>query len=118
MVAAVSPAIDFYKRYYDDGYETLPEMYDEPEAARQDSAVLYIHPLNWPRNQFFCCDPNDYAYFDGVDRLRMKLYSLGVPFDSDFETTGGGHGFDYYNLMAEKVIGYLAAALDRERRRV
>jgi S-formylglutathione hydrolase FrmB len=117
VVAAISPAIDFHKRY-NEGDETIPQMYADPEAARQDTAILYIHPLNWPRHQFFCCDPDDYRWWESADRLRMKLWSLGVPHECDLETSGGGHGFAYYSRMAERAIGFLAAKLDEERRRI
>ena len=98
--------------------EPLFDMYSDPEDCRQDSALLHIHPLNWPRHQFFCCDPADYRWIDSSDRLRMKLGSLGVPFECDLETTGDGHGFHYYGLMADRAIGFIANALDRERLRV
>ena len=62
-------------------------MYRDAEQARQDTATLHIHPLNWPRHQWFCCDPADYRWHDSADRLRMKLYSLGVPYECDLETT-------------------------------
>jgi len=52
VVAAISPAIDFHLRY-NEGDETIPQMYPDPEAARQDTAILHVHPLNWPRHQFF-----------------------------------------------------------------
>ena len=117
VVAAISPAIDFHKRY-NEGDETIPQMYPDPEAARQDTAILHIHPLNWPRHQFFCCDPADLRWHESADRLRMKLWSLGVPHTCDLETTGGGHGFDYYNRMAERAITFLHDRLDEERRRV
>jgi len=117
VVAAISPAIDFHKRY-NEGDETIPQMYPDPEAARQDTAILHIHPLNWPRHQFFCCDPTDLRWHESADRLRMKLWSLGVPHTCDLETTGGGHGFDYYNRMAERAITFLHDRLDEERRRV
>lgn len=115
--AAISPAIDFHKRY-NEGDETIPQMYTDPEAARQDTAILHIHPLNWPHHQFFCCDPEDYRWWDSADRLHMKLWSLGIPHEYDLETTGGGHGFDYYNRMADRAVGFLATKLDEERRRV
>ena len=117
VAAAISPAIDFHKRY-NEGDETIPQMYPDPEAARQDTAILHVHPLNWPRHQFFCCDPEDYRWWESADRLRMKLYSLGIPHERDLETTGGGHGFDYYNRMAERAITFLADKLDEERRRI
>jgi hypothetical protein len=31
---------------------------------------------------------------------RIKLKALGIPHVADLQTTGGGHGFAYYNLMA------------------
>jgi S-formylglutathione hydrolase len=117
VVAAISPAIDFQTRYYE-GDETIPQMYDDPEAARQDTATLHVHPLNWPRHQFFCCDPADHRWWESADRLRMKLWSLGVPHEVDLVTTGGGHGFEYYNLQAERAVGFLVERLDQERRRV
>ncbi len=116
-VAALAPAVDYQLRFDEDD-ETLPLMYADRESARQDTALLHIHPLNWPRNQFFCCDPKDYRWYDSADRLRMKLYSLGVPHESDLETTGGGHGFEYYNRMAERAVGFIAERLERERLRV
>jgi S-formylglutathione hydrolase FrmB len=117
VASAISPAIDFHKRY-NEGDETIPQMYPDPEAARQDTATLWIHPLNWPRHQFFCCDPEDYRWHESADRLRMKLWSLGIPHVCDLETTGGGHGFEYYSRMAEPAITFLAAKLDEERRRI
>ena len=117
VVAALSPAIDFQKRYHE-GDETIPKMYPDPEAARQDTATLHIHPLNWPRHQFFCCDPEDVRWHESAERLRSKLWSLGVPHVCDLTTTGGGHGFEYYNRMAERAIGFLVERLDQERRRV
>lgn len=117
IVAALSPAIDFYTRY-DEGDETIPLMYADPEAARQDSAILYVHPLNWPRNIFFCCDPADERWFDSSDRLRMKLYSLGVPYECDLETTAGGHSWNYYNHMLPTAFEFILKRLEQERLRV
>lgn len=117
-VAAIAPAIDFQKRI-DEGVDPgLEYMYGDAEAARQDSALLHIHPLNWPRNQFFCCDPTDFRWLDSADRLRMKLWSLGVPFESDLDTEAGGHSFKYASHMAPRAIGFIADRLDQERRRI
>ena len=116
VVAAISPAIDYQTRFDED--VIIQQMYADPEAVRQDTATLHVHPLNWPRHQFFCCDPADHRWWDSADRLRMKLSSLGVPHQCDLETTGGGHGFDYYNLMAEKAVTFIADGLDQERRRL
>jgi pimeloyl-ACP methyl ester carboxylesterase len=117
VVAAISPAIDYHLRW-NEGDETLPTMYTDSENARQDTATLHVHPLNWPRNIWFCCDPNDYRWHQSADRLRMKLAALGIPHESDLETTGGGHGFAYYDLMASRAVGFLAEQLQRELLRV
>lgn len=116
IVAAISPAIDYQFRFDDD--EVIQQMYSDPEAVRQDTATLHIHPLNWPRHQFFSCDPADHPWWDSADRLRMKLYSLGVPHECDLETSGGGHSFEYYSLMAERAVNFIAERLDQERRRL
>lgn len=117
VVAALSPAIDYQLRFFEPD-STIPQMYSDPEAARQDTALLHVHPLNWPRHQFFCCDPTDHTWWDSSDRLRMKLSSLGIPFVADLETTGGGHGFAYYARMAQTAASFLVERLDQERRRV
>ncbi len=117
VVAALSPAIDYYTRY-DEGDETIPLMYPDPEAARQDSAILHVHPLNWPRNMFFCCDPDDARWYDSSDRLRMKLYSLGIPYECDLETSAGGHSWSYYNHMLPNVFAFMLKRLEQERQRV
>jgi len=115
VVAAISPALDFHNRVRA-GDEALAQMYDDPESARQETAILYIHPLNWPPHQFFCCDPTDGDWWEGADRLKMKLHSLGVPFESDLASVGGGHGFGYYNTQAERVVAFLAERLELQSR--
>ncbi len=117
VVAGISPAIDYQLRF-NEGDEMLQQMYPDAEAVRQDTATLHIHPLNWPRHQFFCCCPTDYRWWESADRLRMKLYSLGVPHVCDLETEGGGHCFDYYNAMAKTTVEFLVERLDQERRRI
>ena len=93
-------------------------MFEDPESARQETAILHIHPLNWPRHQFFCCDPRDAGWFDSADRLRMKLASLGIPFESDLDTSAGGHGFAYYNQMATKAVDFIVTRLASDQLRV
>jgi S-formylglutathione hydrolase FrmB len=117
-VAAISPAIDYQKRIVEGVDPGLEFMYRDAEDARQDTALLHIHPLNWPRNQFFCCDPADLRWHDSADRLRMKLASLGVPFECDLETEAGGHSFEYAGHMAQRAVGFFAERLERERLRV
>ena len=116
VVAAIAPAVDYQHLFEED--EVLQAMYPDRETVRQDTALLHVHPLNWPKHQFFCCDPEDFRWHDSADRLRMKLWSLGVPHECDLETTGGGHSFDYYNSMAPQCISFVAHALDCERRRL
>ncbi|MBX3415903.1 MAG: prolyl oligopeptidase family serine peptidase [Pirellulales bacterium] len=118
VVAGISPAIDYYTRMEEEGDETLWEMYDDPEQARQDTATLHVHPLNWPRHLFYCCDPADERWHESAERLTTKLAALGIPFTCDLDTTGGGHGFEYYNRMAPKAVGFIAEQLERERLRV
>jgi pimeloyl-ACP methyl ester carboxylesterase len=110
VVAALSPAIDFQIRYHE-GDEIIRAMYPDAEAVRQDTAILYVHPLNWPRYQFFCCDPQDHRWIESAERLQMKLQSLGIPHQCDLETEAGGHGFPYYNAMAERTITFLVDSL-------
>ena len=93
VAAAISPAIDYHLRM-DEGDETLSLMYEDREAARQDTATLHVHPLNWPRHVWFCCDPLDVRWHEGAERLPMKMAALGIPFQCDLETSGGGHDFN------------------------
>ena len=117
IVAAISPAIDYQLRW-NEGDETLPQMYADPEAVRQDTATLHVHPLNWPRNIWFCCDPADFRWHESAERLQMKLAALGIPHECDLETSAGGHGFPYYNHMAARAVTFIAERLERERLRV
>jgi enterochelin esterase-like enzyme len=117
IAAAISPAIDYHLRM-EEGDEALNQMYRDPEQARQDTATLHIHPLNWPRHQWFCCDPTDDRWHESAERLRSKLYSLGVPHTCDLETTGGGHGWEYYERMAPAALQFIVEALEREGLRV
>jgi S-formylglutathione hydrolase FrmB len=116
VVAAIAPMVDFQWRM-EEGEPALNHMYRDEEEARQDTATLHIHPLNWPRHQWFCCDPADYRWHESVDRLRMKLYSLGVPYECDLETTGGGHDWPYYETMATPAMNFIVERLERERLR-
>jgi len=117
VVAAISPAIDYQLRWRE-GDEVLRQIYDDAEAARQDTATLHIHPLHWPRHIWFCCDPTDERWHDSSDRLRMKLAALGIPYECDLATSAGGHGWKYYEHMAPQAVGFLADRLERESRRV
>lgn len=116
VVAAIAPAIDYQNVFYE--YDSIPAMYADPEAVRQDTATLHVHPLNWPRNMWFACDPADERWYESSDRLKMKLYSLGIMHECDLETTAGGHGWSYYNQMAPKALDFIASRLEQERLRL
>jgi len=45
----------------------------------------------------------------------MKLHSLGVPHEYDFETVAGGHDVSYYDAQAEQVVEFLVERFERER---
>lgn len=116
VAAAISPAIDFHN-WHARGLP-LDEMFRDREAARQHTVTLRLNPLHWPRHQLLVCDPADEEWFEGVERLAMKLSSIGIPYESDFETTRGGHTWDYFNAMAGRVMGFVADRLDQECRRL
>lgn len=109
VVAAIAPAVDFHN-WHGRGLP-LDEMFSTPESARQATATLYVHPLNWPQQQLIVCDPADADWFDGCERLASKLYSMGIPFERDFETSAGGHSWEYFNALAPRVIEFVAAKL-------
>jgi Putative esterase len=106
IVGAIAPAVDFQNWY---GYGlTLDAMFASKEAARQETATLHVHPLNWPKRQFFCCDPADEYWFEGSDRLAMKLSSMGIPFERDLTTSAGGHDWRYFEKMAPVALDFIA----------
>ena len=125
VAAAISPAIDFHAAMREaherpDGefYDTLWELYGDVERARQDTAILHVHPLNWPRHQLFACDPADEHWYDGSVRLQSKLVALGIPHVALLEPRGGGHGQVYYDKVAGDVMGFILERLDQESRRL
>ena len=118
IAAALAPAIDYQQRFDDPDEETLQGMYPDAETARQDTATLHVHPLNWPRNVWFASDPADHRWHDSAEKLRMKLSALGIMHDCDLETSAGGHSWQYYNHMAPQALAFIAERLERERLRV
>lgn len=125
VAAAIAPAIDFHTAMReaherDDGdlYDTLWTLYGDVERARQDTAILHVHPLNWPRHQCFASDPDDLHWHDGAVRLHGKLVALGIPHLALLEPRGGGHGVEYYDRVAPDVMRFLLDALDNESRRL
>jgi pimeloyl-ACP methyl ester carboxylesterase len=118
IAAAIAPALDYQVAYYDEEEEALPAIYAEPEAARQDTAILHVHPLNWPRNTWFAADPDDERWYSGAERLKMKLSALGIPHDADLETTAAGRSIAYADLVAPRAVEYVVERLQRERCRI
>jgi S-formylglutathione hydrolase len=93
-------------------------MYDSKEQCRQDTALMHIHPSHHPPHIFFAIDPRDDRWFRGNDRLHEKLSALGVPHEIDFTTQAGGHSWDYFNHMADRVVRFVHAGLVQESRRL
>ncbi|GAB4149377.1 MAG: hypothetical protein Tsb009_23650 [Planctomycetaceae bacterium] len=116
VVAAIAPAIDFHQ-WHGQGLP-IDQMFSNREAARQATATLQIHPLNWPRHQWLVCDPTDDVWIEGVERLTMKLSSMGIPYEADLTTSNGGHSWDYFNSVAGRAIQFVAERLEQESRRV
>ncbi|MDZ4684335.1 MAG: alpha/beta hydrolase-fold protein [Planctomycetaceae bacterium] len=114
-VAAISPKVDF-ETWHGLG-TTLDELFPDREAARQRTATLHIHPLNWPRQQLLVCDPADQYCLDGVVTLTSKLSSSGISFEQDVETTHGGYGWPYADFMADRVVAFLAQGIAEARLR-
>ncbi|MEX0725286.1 MAG: hypothetical protein WD065_03395, partial [Planctomycetaceae bacterium] len=54
VVAAINPAVDFHL-WYGHGL-SIDAMYANQEDARQSTATLQLHPLNWPAHQWLLCD--------------------------------------------------------------
>lgn len=117
VASAIAPAVDFHT-WMQDGDETLAAMFPSVEAARQETAILKIQALKWPRHLWFCCDPQDERWWDSADKLNMKLESMGVPHEYDLETSAGGHGWDYYNTMFEPALAAVLDGLEKESRRI
>lgn len=108
-VVAISPKVDFESWW---GHGTsLDIIFPDKEAARQRTAILHLHPLNYPKHQLLLCDPADVYCIDGVITLASKLASTGILFDSDFQTSHGGFGWNYANAMSTKVIEFIAGKL-------
>jgi S-formylglutathione hydrolase len=116
VVAGISSALDYYELYGQGS--PLDEMYDSKEQCRQDTALLHLHPTHYPPHIFFCIDPADRQWYRGNDRLHEKMTALGIPHEFDFTTRAGGHSWDYFHHMAERVIDFLVAGLEKESRRL
>ena len=124
VAGAVAPAIDFHLAMRDadsdrDGrlFETLWETYGDVERARQDTAILHVHPLNWQRHQCFAGDPADHRWHDGAARLHGKLVALGIPHVAWLEGRAGAAERFREEAFAD-VIRFVIDALEREALRI
>ena len=109
IVASISGAFDFHERH---GAGTaLDEMYPSREYARQDTAILHVHPHDWPPHIWFACPPG-HEWYRGNDRLHEKLAAIGVPHVADLDTTGPPDGF------VAPMLAWVVGALERESRRL
>ncbi len=116
VAAALSPALDFHEIY---GQGTpLDDIYPSKEHCRQDTALLHVSPVNFPAHIFFCIDPADDLWYRGNDRLHEKLTALGIPHTMDLTTKAGGHGWEYFDHMAERAVRFLHEGLQQEGRRL
>lgn len=116
VVAAIASALDYHELH---GQGTpLDAMYDSKEHCRQDTAILHIHPSDYPPHLFFCIDPDDTRWYRGNDRLHEKLTALGIPHEVDLTTRAGGHSWDYFNHVAERVERSVFAGLEYQSRRL
>jgi pimeloyl-ACP methyl ester carboxylesterase len=125
VAAAIDPAIDFHQAMRAAGdradgelFDTLWEIYGDVERARQDTAILHVHPLNWPRHQCFASDPADVHWHDGAVRLHSKLSALGIPHTALLDPRGGGQASAFMDAVVPEIMRFVLEALDAESRRV
>jgi S-formylglutathione hydrolase len=115
-VAGISSALDYHE-IYGQGY-SIDAMYDSKEQCRQDTALMHIHPSQYPPHIFFCIDPDDAPWYRGNDRLHEKLSALGVSHTMDLTTRAGGHSWQYFEHMARPTLRFLHDGLVHESRRL
>jgi S-formylglutathione hydrolase len=58
----------------------VDRYFDTQEAARQQTAPLHLHPLDWPKKQWIASHPHD-PWHEGSERLLSKIDSMGIPCD-------------------------------------
>jgi pimeloyl-ACP methyl ester carboxylesterase len=110
VAAAIDAAFDFHDLH---GRGTpLDDLFPSRERARQDTAVLHLDPFRWPQ-LWFAADPAG-PWHRGADRLHEKLAAYGVPHTADLDTTGP----EYVAKQLPALVAFVAAATDREARRL
>jgi len=122
VAAAINPAIDFHLgmqhgHEWIDGerFASLWEMFTEVEEARQETALLHIHPLNWPRHQWFASGSDDVRWHDGAVRLTSKLNALGIPHTAILDRPVGNQPL---KIFASEAVAFVLGSLDKEARRL
>ncbi|MBA3315635.1 MAG: alpha/beta hydrolase-fold protein [Planctomycetota bacterium] len=103
-VATIDPAIDFHELH---GRGTvIDELFPNREAARQQTALLRLHPAGWPRRMRLIADRQGF-WFGGADKLEMKLKSMGIPIDTTFEESGDGDGAHFFEMHVASAVAFL-----------
>ena len=115
VVAAISPAVDFHRLH--GGGTPLDELFSTPEAARQQTVTLWLHPLSWPRHQLLLCDRQS-PWFEGVDRLIMKLSSSGILFDDLLHDEAAGDPAADLRHSLPLALRFAIERLEQESRRI
>ncbi len=115
VVGSVAGAFDYHE-WHGSG-TPLDEMYRSREACRQDTAVLQVHPTQFPPHLWLACDPAD-VWHRGNDRLHEKLNAVGVPHTADIATQAGGHAWDYFDAMAAPLVAFLVSAMAKQAKRL
>ena len=103
-VAAINPAIDFHELH---GRGTdIDQLFPSREAARQDTALLRLHPAAWPRWMQVITDRGSF-WFEGAEKLDMKLRSMGIPIDSELTQTATGDAHEFFEQQVGRAIDFL-----------
>ena len=76
-----------------------------------------MHPLNWPRHQWFASDPGDHVWHDGAGRLHGKLVALGIPHEAILEPRVAPAA-DFEAAVAADALRFVLDRLDAEARRI
>lgn len=118
VAAAVLPTIDFHRTMEsgEPGSDTLWELFGDVEVARQQTAILHVHPLNWPRHQAFWAHAGDLLASDGADRLHSKLIALGIFHEA--ELAGLVDAAAWLEAAAAGAIRFAVERLEKDARRI
>lgn len=115
VVAGLAPLLEFHERY-GRGFP-LDDMYTSKEQARQDTAILHIHPAHQPPHIFYGVDPMNRETWRGGDRLHEKLTALGVPHEAEM-TLRAETGLSYVQTLLPRAIRFVVQGLQEQARRL